>query len=81
MYISPALRNTQVRSARVLLLASADSVAGKVFPVEAITSYRQTATLGHRPLRKRRINGSKPSFPQYYPRDHRSRYHQVDEYV
>lgn len=81
MYISTTPRNTSVRSARLLLLAAPDSTIAGVFPVEAINSYRQTETLGHRPWRKRRIKGAQSTFPQYGLRYKRSRYHQVDEYV
>jgi hypothetical protein len=76
MYISTALRSTPASSTRLVLASPDDSTIGKVFPIDPVSSYRQSETLGHRPLRKRRINSPKPSFSEYP-----SRYHQVDEYV
>jgi hypothetical protein len=77
MYVSTALRGTAaVRSTRVSLLAPGDSAIGTVFPVDPVSHYPKAETLGHRPLRKRRINRPKPSFSEYLATDH-----QVDEYV
>ncbi|HEY8085838.1 MAG TPA: hypothetical protein VIE69_09580 [Methylophilaceae bacterium] len=65
-----------MRSTRVLLLAPGDSAIGTVFPVDPIKQYPKSGTLGHRPLRKRRINRAQPSFTEHVATNH-----QVDEYV
>ncbi len=77
MYISTALRSTQVSSKRLPLLASGYSAASTVFPVDPISRYPKPETLGHRPLRKRRIKRLKPALSGPYL----STDHQVDEYV
>lgn len=76
MHVSTALRNTTVRSTPLFLQPTIDSAVSQVFPIEPVIRYRWPETFGHRLLRKRRVQSSKPFSSNYAASDH-----QVDEYV